>query len=305
MRIVFMGTPDFAVPSLEGLIQAGHTVCGVFCQPDKPVGRHQNKLQAPPVKQAALEHGIPVFQPTKLRDGTALAQLRELDPELIVVAAYGRILPDDILNLPPMGCINVHSSLLPKYRGAAPINWAILNGEETTGVSIMYMAKELDAGDIILQKETPIGPDEDAQALTARLADLGAEALSEAVAAIGNGTAARTPQDESRQTYASMLTKEMSPIDWTRSAREIDCQVRGLIPWPCAACELAGQRFKVYRTAPGEQTGAAPGTVLSAGKQGIQVACGGGESLYLTEIQAEGGKRMAAAAYLLGHPLEV
>ena len=169
----------------------------------------------------------------------------------------------------------------------------------------MYMAKQLDAGDVILQKETPIGPDEDAQALTARLADLGAEALSEAVAAIGNGTAARTPQDESRQTYASMLTKEMSPIDWTRSAREIDCQVRGLIPWPCAACELAGQRFKVYRTAPGEQTGAAPGTVLSAGKQGIQVACGRGESLYLTEIQAEGGKRMAAASYLLGHPLEV
>ena len=169
----------------------------------------------------------------------------------------------------------------------------------------MYMAKELDAGDVILQKETPIGPDEDAQALTVRLADLGAEALSEAVAAIGNGTAARTPQDESRQTYASMLTKEMSPIDWTRSAREIDCQVRGLIPWPCAACDLAGQRFKVYRTAPGEQTGAAPGTVLSAGKQGIQVACGRGESLYLTEIQAEGGKRMAAASYLLGHPLEV
>ena len=149
MRIVFMGTPDFAVPSLEGLIQAGHTVCGVFCQPDKPVGRHQNKLQAPPVKQAALEHGIPVFQPTKLRDGTALAQLKELDPELIVVAAYGRILPDDILNLPPMGCINVHSSLLPKYRGAAPINWAVINGETETGVTIMYMATELDAGDII------------------------------------------------------------------------------------------------------------------------------------------------------------
>ena len=263
------------------------------------------KLQAPPVKVCALAHNIPVYQPVKLRDGAALALIQELAPELIVVAAYGRILPDEILAAPPKGCINVHSSLLPNYRGAAPINWAILNGEETTGVSIMYMAKELDAGDVILQKETPIGPDEDAQALTVRLADLGAEALSEAVAAIGNGTAARTPQDESRQTYASMLTKEMSPIDWTRSAREIDCQVRGLIPWPCAACELAGQRFKVYRTAPGEQTGAAPGTVLSAGKQGIQVACGRGESLYLTEIQAEGGKRMAAASYLLGHPLEV
>ena len=193
----------------------------------------------------------------------------------------------------------------PSTGGAAPINWAILNGEETTGVTIMYMAKELDAGDIILQKETPIGPDEDTQALTARLAELGAEALSEAVAAIGAGTSARTPQDGSRQTYASMLTREMSPINWNRSAREIDCQVRGLIPWPCAACELAGRRFKVFRTAPGGRTAAPPGTVLSAGKQGIQVACGGGESLFLTEIQAEGGKRMAAGAYLLGHPLEV
>ena len=299
-----MGTPEFAVPSLEALLTAGHQVCGVFTQPDKPKNRGM-KLQTSPVKECALSHNVPVFQPGKMRDGEALGYLHAADPELIVVAAYGRILPDNILAYPQYGCINVHSSLLPKYRGAAPINWAILNGEETTGVSIMYMAKELDAGDVILQKETPIGPDEDAQALTVRLADLGAEALSEAAAAIGNGTAARTPQDESRQTYASMLTKEMSPIDWTRSAREIDCQVRGLIPWPCAACDLAGQRFKVYRTAPGEQTGAAPGTVLSAGKQGIQVACGRGESLYLTEIQAEGGKRMAAASYLLGHPLEV
>ena len=304
MKIVFMGTPEFAVPSLEALVAAGHQVVGVFSQPDKPKNRGM-KLQPTPVKLCAMVHDLPVYQPTKLRDGTALETIRSLAPELIVVAAYGRILPQEILDYPKYGCINVHSSLLPKYRGAAPINWAILNGEETTGVSIMYMAKELDAGDVILQKETPIGPDEDAQALTVRLADLGAEALSEAVAAIGNGTAARTPQDESRQTYASMLTKEMSPIDWTRSAREIDCQVRGLIPWPCAACDLAGQRFKVYRTAPGEQTGAAPGTVLSAGKQGIQVACGRGESLYLTEIQAEGGKRMAAASYLLGHPLEV
>ena len=287
MRILFMGTPDFAVASLRRLVADGHEVCGVFTQPDKPKNRG-HKLVSTPVKEFALTENIPVYQPLKMRDGTALELVQSLAPELTVVAAYGRILPEDILEAPRYGSINVHSSLLPKYRGAAPINWAILNGEETTGVSIMYMAKELDAG-----------------ALTARLADLGAEALSEAVAAIGNGTAARTPQDESRQTYASMLTKEMSPIDWTRSAREIDCQVRGLIPWPCAACELAGQRFKVYRTAPGEQTGAAPGTVLSAGKQGIQVACGRGESLYLTEIQAEGGKRMAAASYLLGHPLEV
>ena len=191
----------------------------------------------------ALAHGTPVFQPRTLRDGSEDENIRALAPELIVVVAYGCILPKPVLEAPKYGCINLHVSLLPKYRGAAPVQWSVINGDKETGVSIMYMAKELDAGDVILQKETPIGPDEDAQALTARLADLGAEALSEAVAAIGNGTAARTPQDESRQTYASMLTKEMSPIDWTRSAREIDCQVRGLIPWPCAACELAGQRF--------------------------------------------------------------
>ena len=231
--------------------------------------------------------------------------MKQLAPELIVVAAYGKILPEEILNTPPYGSINVHSSLLPKYRGAAPINWAILDGEAETGVSIMYMAKELDAGDVILQKTTPIGEQEDAQALTARLAELGAQALSEAVEALRNGTASRTPQDASRQTYASMLSREMSPIDWNRTARQINCQVRGLIPWPCATTELAGQRFKIYETALGRETAAAPGTVLSAGKQGIEVACGDGRSLYLTQLQAEGGKRMAAAAYLLGHPMEI
>ena len=304
MRILFMGTPDFAVASLRRLVADGHEICGVFSQPDKPKNRG-HKLVPTPVKEYALTQNIPVYQPEKLRDGTALELVKSLAPDLTVVAAYGRILPEDLLVAPKYGSINVHSSLLPKYRGAAPINWAILNGEETTGVTIMYMAKELDAGDIILQKETPIGPDEDAQTLTVRLAELGAEALSESVTAIGAGTSTRMPQDEGTQTYASMLTKEMSPIDWTRSAREIDCQVRGLIPWPCAACTLAGQRFKVFRTAPGDRTDAAPGTVLSAGKQGIRVACGGGESLFITELQAEGGKRMAAGAYLLGHPLEV
>ena len=184
MRIVFMGTPDFAVPSLEALVAAGHEVCGVFCQPDKPVGRHQNKLQPPAVKVCAQSHDIPVFQPTKLRDGTALAQLQELNPELIVVAAYGRILPDDILALPPKGCINVHSSLLPKYRGAAPINWAVVNGDKETGVTIMHMATELDAGDIIDQVKTPIDPDENVEAVHDRLAQLGGELLVKVVACI-------------------------------------------------------------------------------------------------------------------------
>lgn len=304
MRILFMGTPEFAVASLRRLVEDGHEICGVFTQPDKPKNRG-HKLTFSPIKEYALTQNLPVYQPLKMRDGEAEALVKQLAPELIVVAAYGKILPEEILNTPPYGSINVHSSLLPKYRGAAPINWAILDGEAETGVSIMYMAKELDAGDVILQKTTPIGEQEDAQALTARLAELGAQALSEAVEALRNGTASRTPQDASRQTYASMLSREMSPIDWNRTARQINCQVRGLIPWPCATTELAGQRFKIYETALGRETAAAPGTVLSAGKQGIEVACGDGRSLYLTQLQAEGGKRMAAAAYLLGHPMEI
>ena len=304
MRILFMGTPDFAVASLKRLVEDGHDICGVFTQPDKPKNRG-HKLTFSPVKEYALTQNLAVYQPLKMRDGEAMSFVESLAPELIVVAAYGKILPEDILNYPKYGSINVHSSLLPKYRGAAPINWAILDGEAETGVSIMYMAKELDAGDVILQKTTAIGEDEDALALTTRLAELGAEALSEAVEALKNGTAGRTPQDGSRQTYASMLSKEMSPIDWGRSARAISCQVRGLIPWPCAFTELAGQRFKVYRTAPGGETEKAPGPILSAGKAGIEVACGDGKSLYITELQAEGGKRMAAAAYLLGHPIQL
>ena len=304
MRILFMGTPEFAVASLRRLVADGHTVCGVFTQPDKPKNRG-HKLAFSPVKEYAITQNIPVYQPLKMRDGEAQALVEQLAPELIVVAAYGKILPEEILNAPPLGSINVHSSLLPKYRGAAPINWAILNGETETGVSIMYMAKELDAGDVILQRTTPIGEDEDAQSRTARLAELGAEALSQAVQSLADGTAARMPQDESAMTYASMLSREMSPIDWNRSAREISCQVRGLIPWPCAVTELAGSRFKVYRTAPGKACTAAPGTILSAGKAGIEVSCGDGRSLLITELQAEGGKRMAAGAYLLGHPISI
>jgi len=305
LKIVFMGTPDFAVPSLEALLEAGHEVAGVFTQPDRPKNRGM-KLQPPPVKVCAQSHDLPVFQPTKLRDGSALETIQTLAPELIVVAAYGKILPEDILNVPLYGSINVHSSLLPKYRGAAPINWAILNGETETGVSIMYMAKELDAGDVILQKPTPIGAEEDAQALTVRLAELGAEALSEAVTALAAGTAGRTPQDARLQTYASMLSKEMSPVDWTRSAHEIACQVRGLIPWPCASTDIIGgepmKLFSVRET--GEKTAAEPGTITAAGKQGIDIACGNGSVLRIVELQAQGGKRMTAAAYLLGHPIQ-
>ncbi len=238
MRIVFMGTPSFAVASLEALVRAGHQVAGVFSQPDKPVGRHQNKLQPTPVKECAQAHGIPVYQPEKLRDGTALALLRELDPELIVAAAYGRILPDDILALPPKGCINVHSSLLPKYRGSAPINWAILNGDRETGVTIQKMVRDLDAGDIILQRATPIGADENAAALYDRLALMGGELLTQAVAQIEAGIAACTPQDHAQATQAPMLSKALSPVDWTRSAQAIHNQIRGLYPWPAAATDI-------------------------------------------------------------------
>ena len=304
MRILFMGTPDFAVASLKRLVEDGHEICGVFTQPDKPKNRG-HKMQFPPVKEYALEQGLTVYQPLKMRDGEAFSIVQELQPELIVVAAYGKILPEDILNYPKYGSINVHSSLLPKYRGAAPINWAILNDEKETGVSIMYMVKELDAGDVLHVLKTEIGAEEDLPSLWARLSDLGAQALAETLPKLASGTAVRTPQDESQVTYASMLSREMSPIDWNKSARAIDCQVRGLIPWPCATAEIAGTRFKVYRTAPGQATDKAPGTVLSAGKKGIEVACGNGESLYITELQAEGGKRMAASAYLLGHPIEV
>ena len=305
MRILFMGTPDFAVASLKRLVEDGHELCGVFTQPDKPKNRG-HKLTPSPVKEYALSQGLEVYQPLKMRDGEAFSIVERLAPELIVVAAYGKILPEDILNFPKYGSINVHSSLLPKYRGAAPINWAILDGEETTGVSIMYMAKELDAGDVILQKTTPIDPREDALALTTRLAELGAEALSETVAALQDGTAVRTPQDGSKMTYASMLTKEMSPVDWTRSAHAISCQIRGLIPWPCATTDvISGEPMKLYAAeATGADTSAQPGTIVAAGKAGIDIACGDGNVLRLTEIQAQGGKRMTAAAYLLGHPIE-
>ena len=304
MRILFMGTPDFAVASLKRLVKDGHEICGVFTQPDKPKNRG-HKLAFSPVKEYALSQGLAVYQPLKMRDGTALSIVQDLQPELIVVAAYGKILPEDILNAPPYGSINVHSSLLPKYRGAAPINWAILNGEERTGVTIMYMAKDLDAGDIIRCAETDIAPDEDALMLTQRLAELGAQALSETVEMLQSGTAVRTPQDHSAQTYAPMLDKSLSPIDWTKSAQQIHNQVRGLIPWPCATTLLAGKTIKVYKTAVGGETDLQPGKIISANKKGIEFACGDGHSLRILELQAEGGKRMAASAYLAGHPVEV
>lgn len=305
MKILFMGTPDFAVPSLQALIEAGHDIVGVFTQPDKPKNRGM-KLQPPPVKVVALEHDIPVFQPTKLRDGVALETIQGLAPDLIVVAAYGRILPQEILDYPKLGCINVHSSLLPKYRGSAPIHWAILNGDEESGVTIMHMALALDAGDIIAQAATPIDPDETVETLHDRLAHMGAELLVETVVAIGDGTAVRTPQQEDLVTHAPMLSRALSPMDFTRPARELHNQVRGLIPWPAAVTELNGTRCKIFSTSVLEETtGKAPGSVIAADKKGLKLACGGGTVLQINELQADGGKRLKAADYLRGHPIPV
>ena len=306
MKILFMGTPDFAVPSLEALLNAGHEICGVFTQPDKPKNRGM-KLQASPVKEFALAHDIPVFQPESVKDGTALDTIRQLAPELIAVAAYGRILPVDILEYPAYGCINVHSSLLPKYRGSAPIHWAILNGDEESGVTIMHMAKAMDAGDIIAQTVTPIDRNETVENLHDRLAVMGAELLVSVVEQLKNGTAARTPQDESKVTYAPMLSRELSPLDWTRTARQLHDQVRGLIPWPATTTDIIGdQPVKVFEVEElGTTTNAKPGTIVAAGKQGIDVACGDGMLLRIKQLQAQGGKRMAAADYLRGHPIHI
>ena len=304
MRIVFMGTPEFAVPSLKALVEAGYEICGVFTQPDKPKNRGM-KLQAGPVKEYALSVGLPVFQPLKMRDGEALAILQGLKPDLIAVAAYGKILPVDILELPPLGCVNVHSSLLPKYRGAAPINWAILNGEDETGVTIQRMAEGIDTGDILAQAGTPIGINENAAQLLVRLAQMGAELLVKTVRKLEDGSAKATPQDESCASHAPMLSKELSTMNWRKTARQLHDQVRGLYPWPSAVAALDGIRCKIIRTSLlEEESNQQPGTVLQADKKGLRIACGDGRVLEVLELQPDGKKVMPAAAFLLGHPIQ-
>ena len=297
MKIVFMGTPEFAVASLRRLAEDGHEIVGVFTQPDKPANRNKVKMSA--VKEYSLSVGLPVFQPEEMRGAEPLALLRSLQPELTVVAAYGQILPEEFLNVPTFGSVNVHASILPKYRGAAPINRAILNGERETGVTIMYMAKRLDAGDIISSRTTPIYPYEDAIQLFERLAALGAELLSDTVPAIGAGTAPRIAQNDKESTYAAMLSREMSPVDWTKSAEAVLNQVRALVPWPCASMAVRGRTVKIWRAEGGGRTGETPG-VLRASKNGIECACGDGKCVIVTEMQSEGGKRMAASAWLNG-----
>ena len=303
MRVVFMGTPDFAEASLKKLIEEGFEIAGVFTQPDRPRGRGM-ALSASPVKELALAHGLPVFQPESLRGGEALEQLRALEPELLAVVAYGRILPDEMLALPKYGAVNVHASLLPKYRGAAPIQWAVLNGDRVTGVSTMYLAHEMDTGDVIYTQETEIGEKETSGELFDRLKELGAALLCRTLRDIEAGVAPRTPQDHSRASYVSMLDKSLSPLRFDRPARLVLKQIYGLQPWPVATMELGGETLRVFGADYGAgHDGKAPGTLLRAGKDGIEIACTDGESLLLTELQAPGKKRMSAADYLRGHPL--
>lgn len=300
MRIVFMGTPDFAVPSLERLVQDGHQVLGVFAQPDKPKGRGY-KLAPPPVKVAAEALGLPVYQPAKLRDGEALALLQQLQPQVIVVVAYGKILPKELLELPEKGCINVHGSLLPRYRGAGPIQWSIIRGDAVTGVTTMYMAEGLDSGDMILKKETPIGEEETYGELSERLALLGAEAISETLKLLESGTAPRIPQQEEEVTLAPMLNKELALLDFSRPAKELHCLIRGLSPWPVAYTFLDGNLLKVHRATVAQGYQGQPGELLD--KKRFIVACGQG-ALEFLEVQPAGGKRMEAAAFLRGKQLE-
>ena len=301
MRIVFMGTPDFAVPSLQALIDAGHDVCAVYTQPDKPQGRKQI-LTAPPVKTLALAHNIPVFQPNTLKNEDEQARLRALAPEVIIVVAYGKLLPKAVLDIPPHGCINVHGSLLPRWRGAAPIQWAVIAGDEMAGVTTMQMAEGLDTGDMLLTYETRVGEKETAGELFDRLAQSGAELLIQTLVKLDEITP--RPQDDAQSCYAHMLDKQMAVIDWSRSAHEIDCLIRGLNPWPIALTTLSGERLKVFAAEKAAGNGE-PGTVLEADpKKGLTVACGEG-ALKLTEIQLVGGKRMKATDFLRGHAIEV
>ncbi len=302
MRVVFMGTPDISATCLKKVLEDGFDVVGVFTQPDRPKNRGM-KLAFSPVKEVALAHNIPVFQPESFKDEESVQHLRDLKPDVVAVVAYGRILPQKVLDVPTKGCINIHASLLPKYRGSAPYQWAVLDGLEETGVTAMYLVREMDAGDMIDVAKTPIGPDETAGELLDKLAVLGAGLLSKTLTSIENGTVTAQKQDESQVSYAPMLDKTMSPIDWTQTAQQVHNKVRGLNPWPVASTELAGKRFKIYATSIVENAAqAAPGTILGLTKTGLQIACGEG-AVEIRILQAEGGKRMAAPDYFRGHPL--
>ena len=302
MRIVFMGTPDIAATCLKQLLSDGFDVVGVYTQPDRPKGRGM-KLVYSPVKEVALAANIPVFQPENFREQETVDTLAALKPDVIAVVAYGRILPQKVLDIPPKGCVNIHASLLPQYRGSAPYQWAVLDGLKETGVSAQFMVHAMDAGDVIDSRKTEIGKNETAGQLLDRLAVLGAELLSTTMGRLQQGPVEAMPQDESKVSFAPMLDKTMCPIDWTKTAQQVHDHVRGLHPWPVATAELAGTKFKIHATQVVDGNGQ-PGMLLALTKTGLVVACGQG-AVEILSLQAEGGKRMNAPDYFRGHPVEI
>ena len=303
MDIVFMGTPEFAVPCLQRLIDDGHNVKGVFSQPDKPKGRG-HKMQFPPVKECAVNAGIPVYQPLKMRDGEAMAILEELKPELIIVVAYGKILPKEILDYPKYGCINMHASILPRYRGAAPIQWSVLNGEKLSGVTAMQMDVGLDTGDMLLTKTVEIGDNETAGELHDKLSVLGADVMAETIDLLLSGSLNPQKQDDELSNYAPMLSKELCPVDWNESAQKVHNKVRGLLPWPVATTRCGERNFKIHKTVISDARGGKPGEVIESGKK-LVVSCGDSTAVEIVVLQTEGKKAMNASDFLRGNPIEV
>ncbi len=302
MRIIFMGTPDFAVPSLERLIADGHEIALVITQEDKPKGRHQ-VLTPPPVKECALQNGIPVFQPKSMKDEETFLRLQQENPDILVVVAYGKLLPQRVLDLPRFGAVNVHGSLLPKYRGAAPIQWAVLNGEKEAGITTMQMNAGLDTGDMLLTCRRPVPQDMTAGELFDALCQDGADLLSETLKRLEKGDITPVAQDDALSTYAPMLNKEMCPLDFSKDAKTLHNQVRGLHPWPVATCQLGDLAVKVHKSQVGGETKEQAGKVIAVSP--LTISCGNGSSLEILELQCAGSRRMAAEDFLRGHPIAI
>ena len=303
MKIVFMGTPDYAVPTLELLIEAKHNVAAVFCQPDKPVGRKQI-LTAPPVKECALKYNIPIFQPQTLKDGEAEKILKDIAPDVIVVVAYGKLLPESILTIAKYGCVNGHASLLPEYRGASPIQWCIVCGEKKTGITTMLMDKGMDTGDILEQTVVEIGAEETAEELFERLSHLSAKLMISTLEKLEKGEITPIKQDEEKASYAPIIKKEMAKLDFNKTATEIHNAIRGYYSWPCAYFFLNGKRVKVINAVVGDSTNAAAGTVVGNTNE-LVIACAGGTSIKINVLQPEGSKQMTAKQYLNGNNIEI
>lgn len=303
MKIAFMGTPDFSVDCLKALVESKHEIVGVFCQPDKPVGRKQD-LTPPDVKVEALKHNLPIFQPVSLKNGKGVEILEKIKPELVVVVAYGKILPSDFLNYPKYGCINIHASILPKYRGASPIHFAVLNGDEETGVTAQQMNEGVDTGDILHVNKAPIGINDTTEKMYEVLAPLGAQVLMETIGLLEKGALAPVKQDDSKASKVGLLSKDMSPIDWTKSAFEIHNKIRGLYSWPGASTKLGGKTLKIHSSVLSDKKGNnIPGEIIDS-KGKLIVACGDNNSVELKCVQLEGKKRMDVSAFLNGYPIE-